>query len=138
RDLAMKDEHQTDAAEPPPRVKTAIAGTVAGQAVEWYDYLLYGYVATQIADTFFPSDDRDVSLLAAFGVFAATFVISPVGGLFWGRLADRYGRVRILTFTIVLMSLATAAFGLIPSYSSIGTWAPALVVACRLLQGFSA
>lgn len=122
----------------PPGMRRAVVGMMAGQAVEWYDYLLYGYVATIIATTYFPTHSSQASLLAALGAYGLSFVIRPVGGVFWGHLSDRIGRTRVLALTVTVMSIATALFGVIPSYQSIGIWAPVLVVVVRLIQGFSA
>lgn len=119
-------------------LRAAIGGTIAGQVVEWYDYLLYAYVATEIAKTYFPTHSQEASLLAALAAFGLAFVVRPIGGVFFGHLSDRIGRTRILAIIVILMSVATTLFGVIPSFDSIGVWAPILVVAIRLVQGFSA
>jgi MHS family proline/betaine transporter-like MFS transporter len=106
--------------------------------VEWFDFAVYGYLATTLAVVFFPSDNPTASLLSTFAVFAAAFFVRPLGGLFFGPLGDRIGRQRVLATVIILMSIATFAIGLLPGYATIGIWAPLLLVVCRLLQGFSA
>jgi MHS family proline/betaine transporter-like MFS transporter len=116
----------------------AIAAAVVGNVLEWYDFAVYGYLATIIARRFFPAGDELTGLLSAFAAFGVGFVVRPLGGILIGRLADRRGRKAALVLTIVLMALGTAGIGLIPDYASIGILAPALLVTCRLLQGFSA
>jgi len=116
----------------------AIAAAVVGNVLEWYDFAVYGYLATIIARRFFPASDELTGLLSAFAAFGVGFVVRPLGGVLIGRLADHRGRKAALVLTIVLMALGTVGIGLIPDYHSIGVLAPALLVACRLLQGFSA
>ncbi|MGW2339557.1 MFS transporter [Streptomyces sp. NPDC001661] len=111
---------------------------MVGNFVEWFDYGVYGYLATVIARVFFPSGDGSVALLSTFGAFAISFVARPLGGVIGGRLADRHGRRRVLAFTVLLMSAATALIGLVPSYGSIGAAAPCLLVVLRLVQGLAA
>jgi MHS family proline/betaine transporter-like MFS transporter len=118
--------------------RRAIAAAVVGNVLEWYDFAVYGYLATIIARRFFPASDELSGLLSAFAAFGVGFVVRPLGGVLIGRLADRRGRKAALVLTIVLMAVGTAGIGLIPDYHSIGMLAPALLVACRLLQGFSA
>src|SRR5918992_2536606 len=116
----------------------ATVGASIGNLVEWFDFAVYGYLATTLAVVFFPSDNPTASLLSTFAVFAAAFFVRPLGGLFFGPLGDRIGRQRVLATVIILMSVATFAIGLLPGYATIGIWAPLLLVVCRLLQGFSA
>jgi MHS family proline/betaine transporter-like MFS transporter len=126
---------------PEPRrgtVRQAIAGAVVGNTVEWYDFAIYGFLATYIAKKFFPSGDETAALLSTFAVFAAAFFMRPLGGLFFGPLGDRIGRQRVLAIVILLMSLSTVAIGFVPSYASIGIAAPLLLLFFRCLQGFSA
>lgn len=115
-------------------VRASFAGTV----VEWFDFAIYGYMATHIAAAFFASTDRLVGLLETFAVFAVAFALRPLGGIFFGRLGDRIGRKKILVITVLLMAASTAAIGLIPTHESIGIWAAVLLVLARCLQGFSA
>jgi MFS transporter, MHS family, proline/betaine transporter len=119
-------------------VRQAITGAVIGNAVEWYDFAIYSVLATFIADKFFPSGDDTAALLNTFAVFAAAFFMRPLGGLFFGPLADRIGRQRVLAIVILLMSLSTVGIGLVPSYDSIGVAAPLLLLLLRCVQGFSA
>lgn len=119
-------------------VRRAVFGAAVGNMIEWFDYASYGYLAAVIAAVFFAPGDETAALLATFAVFAVSFVVRPIGGLVWGHYGDRIGRQRVLALTIIIMSAATFAIGLIPSYASIGLAAPLLLLLCRLVQGFSA
>ncbi len=114
-------------------IRRAIAGSAIGNATEWFDYGVYAVVVTYITANFFPGGTE-----WALATFAISFLVRPLGGFFWGPLGDKIGRKAILALTIVLMAGATFAIGLIPSYESIGWWAPALLILMRLIQGFSA
>jgi len=121
----------------PPRLVTrAIAASAIGNATEWFDYGIYAYGVTYISAALFPGE-ADRAILFALATFAISFVVRPLGGLFWGPLGDRYGRKSVLATTIIIMSAATAGVGLIPSYDAIGFWAPLLLVVLRMVQGFS-
>ena len=122
----------------PAAVRQAVRGAAIGNTVEWFDFAVYGFLATYIAAKFFPSGDETAALLSTFAIFAAAFFMRPLGGLFFGPLADRIGRQRVLALVILLMSASTFAIGLVPSYDSIGVFAPALLLVLRCLQGFSA
>jgi MHS family proline/betaine transporter-like MFS transporter len=115
----------------------AIGGSALGNAVEWFDYAVYGYLAVYIAANFFPSDDGGASLLSTFAVLAASFIIRPIGGIVLGPLGDRIGRQKVLVLTVSMMTLATAAIGVLPTFDTIGIAAPLLLLVCRLVQGFS-
>ena len=120
-----------------PTLRRAIAAAAIGNAMEWFDFGVYSYVAATIGRAFFPSHSPTAQLLLAFGTFAVAFLIRPFGGLFFGPLGDRIGRQRVLAATILLMAGSTFSIGLIPGYAQIGIWAPVLLVVARLLQGFS-
>jgi MFS family permease len=123
--------------EPPPGVlKRAIAASAIGNAVEWFDYGIYAYGTVYIAGALFPEDSTNALVFTLLG-FAISFLIRPLGGMFWGPLGDRIGRKRVLALTIMLMAGATFCVGLIPSFSTIGIWAPVLLYALRMVQGFS-
>ena len=122
----------------PEEIRKAVRGAAIGNAVEWYDFAIYGFLATFIADKFFPSGDETAALLSTFAVFAAAFFMRPLGGFFFGPLGDRIGRQRVLALVILLMSGSTFAIGLVPSYDSIGVLAPLLLLFLRCVQGFSA
>ena len=122
----------------PEALRKAVRGAAIGNTVEWFDFAIYGFLATYIAAKFFPSGDETAALLNTFAVFAAAFFMRPLGGFFFGPLADRIGRQRVLALVILLMSGSTFAIGLVPSYDAIGVLAPLLLLFLRCLQGFSA
>jgi MFS transporter, MHS family, proline/betaine transporter len=119
-------------------LRQVISGASIGNAVEWYDFAIYGFLATFIAANFFPAGNETAALLNTFAIFAAAFVMRPLGGLVFGPLGDRIGRQRVLAVVILLMSGATLAMGLLPTYDGIGVAAPLLLLFLRCLQGFSA
>ncbi|MGE2720602.1 MFS transporter [Mycolicibacterium celeriflavum] len=119
-------------------IRKAVTGASIGNAVEWFDFAIYGLLATYIAEKFFPPGDETAALLSTFAVFAAAFFMRPLGGFFFGPLGDRIGRQRVLALVILLMSASTLVIGLVPSYESIGVAAPLLLLFLRCLQGFSA
>ena len=118
-------------------VKRAVKATMLGNAMEWFDFGVYAYLATTIGKVFFPEASGSAQLLSTFAIFAAAFIVRPFGGLFFGPLGDLIGRKKVLATTIILMAGSTFAIGLVPSYESIGMAAPILLVLLRLLQGFS-
>lgn len=119
-------------------MRQTIMGTAIGNFMEWYDFGVYGYIATTIAQVFYPGKSvSGVHLLATFGTLAAAFVVRPLGGFIFGPLGDRIGRHRVLVVTILMMTVSTTATGLLPGYSSIGIWAPILLVIARIFQGLS-
>lgn len=117
-------------------LRRAIAASAIGNATEWFDYGIYAYGVTYISTALFPGSTAEATLFA-LATFAISFLVRPLGGLFWGPLGDRYGRKSVLALTILMMSGATLCIGLIPSYAAIGFWAPLLLVLLRLAQGFS-
>jgi len=118
--------------------KRAAAGSSIGAVVEWYDFLLYGIVAAIVFnDAFFPEVSPLAGTLAAFATFGVGFLCRPLGGLFFGHFGDKLGRKRMLVWTVLVMGIATALIGLLPTYDSIGWWAPFLLVVLRALQGFA-
>jgi MFS transporter, MHS family, proline/betaine transporter len=127
--------------EGPPRPrqsarKASVAGLL-GTAIEGYDFAVYAYLVVFLAPLFFPAGNQAVGILAALLALGAGFLGRPLGGLFFGRLGDRYGRRFTLIVTIAVMGTSTFAMGLLPTYDSIGVWAPILLVLLRLVQGFS-
>jgi MHS family proline/betaine transporter-like MFS transporter len=114
------------------------AGTAIGNFMEWYDFGVYGYIATTIAQVFYPGNSVSaVHLIATFSTLAAAYVVRPLGGFVLGPLGDRIGRKRVLVITILLMAVGTTMSGLLPGYSTIGVWAPILLLVARIFQGFS-
>ncbi|MDV7273948.1 MULTISPECIES: MFS transporter [Rhodococcus] len=118
--------------------RRAIVAASFGTFVEYYDFVIYGYVATFIAQAFFPTGNSFVSLLLTFGAFAVSFLARPLGAVIFAPLGDRYGRRTVLSVVILLMTLATAGIGVLPTYYQIGVAAPILLMVLRLVQGISA
>jgi MHS family proline/betaine transporter-like MFS transporter len=120
----------------PSQGRIILAGLV-GNVMEWYDFAVYGFFASVIGHQFFPSDNPTVSLIAAFGAFAAGFLVRPLGGLLFGRIGDLVGRSRALTLSVLTMAVPTVFIGLLPTHQTIGLAAPVLLVALRIIQGLS-
>jgi MFS transporter, MHS family, proline/betaine transporter len=136
--MTVHDEQTSHLQPTPPEIRRAVRGAAIGNTVEWFDFAVYSVLATYIADKFFPSGNDTVALLNTFAIFAAAFFMRPLGGFFFGPLADRIGRQRVLAIVILLMSGSTFAIGLVPSYDAIGVAAPLILLLLRCLQGFSA
>lgn len=119
------------------KTKKAITAAALGNAIEWFDFGVYGYVAYVLGKVFFPNASPSVQMIAALATFSVPFIFRPLGGVFFGRLGDKYGRQKVLAITIIIMSLSTFAIGLIPAYASIGIWAPILLLLVKIAQGFS-
>src|SRR5262244_2600047 len=116
-----------------------ILASAIGSALEWYDFFIYGTAAALVFnELFFPKLDPRIGTLAAFATFGVGFFARPFGGIIFGHFGDRMGRKPMLVTTLLLVGVATFLIGLIPTYDQIGVWAPALLVAMRLLQGFGA
>src|SRR6478609_8189453 len=144
-DVARTDDPGLAVAETPlddagrrRRMRKVITAAGVGHFVEWFDFGLYGTLATVISLHFFRQGDDQAALLSAFAVFGAGFVMRPLGGLFFGSLGDRIGRRTTLATVILVTSGATVVMGLLPTYGMIGIWAPLLLVLVRLVQGFAA
>ena len=118
-------------------LKRAVGAMALGNAMEWFDFGVYSYIAVTLGQVFFPSSSPSAQLIATFGTFAAAFLVRPLGGMVFGPLGDRIGRQRVLAMTMIMMACGTFAIGLIPSYASIGILAPVLLLVARLVQGFS-
>jgi MFS transporter, MHS family, proline/betaine transporter len=114
-----------------------IVAASLGNALEFYEILVYGYFAVVIAKVFFPAANEAVSILVTLGTVGVSYLARPIGALFFGSYGDRHGRKRALTLSIVLMTLGTALMTIMPSYATLGLLSPCLVIAARLLQGFS-
>jgi MHS family proline/betaine transporter-like MFS transporter len=119
------------------QLKAVIAATI-GNALEWFDIILFGFFAITISKTFFPSKDDFTSLLMTVATFGVSFIARPLGAVVLGIYADRAGRKAALTLSLLLMTAGTLVIALAPGYASIGAFAPALVVLSRVVQGFSA
>jgi MFS transporter, MHS family, shikimate and dehydroshikimate transport protein len=120
-------------------IRRVVIASSVGTVIEWYDFALYGAASALIfAPLFFPNESPLIGMLASFAVFALAFLVRPFGGFVVSHFGDRIGRKPMLIFTVVLMGASTVAIGLLPTYESIGIWAPILLVITRLLQGFGA
>lgn len=119
-------------------IKRVAVSSFLGNFIEWFDYASYSYFATVIAAVFFSSEDPTAALISTFAVFAVSFVMRPLGALFWGSLGDKKGRKWALSVSIFLMSGATFLIGCLPTYAAIGLGAPLLLLLLRMVQGFSA
>ncbi|MDI5972506.1 MFS transporter [Streptomyces sp. SL13] len=118
-------------------VRRAVKAAALGNAMEWFDFGIYSYLAVTLGRVFFPSGNATVSLLSSFATFAVAFVVRPIGGAVFGPIGDRIGRKKVLAVTMIMMAIGTFAIGLIPSYAAIGFWSPTLLILFRLVQGFS-
>ena len=116
----------------------AVIAASIGNALEWFDFVVYGFFAGTIAKLFFPTGDDTESLLLALATFGVTFFMRPFGAVVLGSFADRHGRKATFSLTILIMMAGTAIIAFAPTYSSIGVFAPMLIVIARLVQGFSA
>lgn len=118
------------------RIKAIIASS-SGNLVEWYDFYVYSFGALYFAAAFFPKGDRTTQLLSAAGVFALGFLMRPVGSWIFGRLADRRGRKTSMVTSVLVMCAGSLLVAILPTYASIGVWAPVLLTLARMLQGVS-
>ena len=122
-----------------PALRRVVVGALVGTALEWYDFFIYGTAAALVFNVlFFPQSDPAVGTLTAFATFGVGFVFRPLGGILFGHIGDRIGRRETLILTTLVMGLSTGVIGLLPTYASIGAWAPALLVLMRVLQGLGA
>lgn len=119
------------------KTKKAITAAALGNAIEWFDFGVYGYVAYVLGKVFFPDASPSVQMIAALATFSVPFIFRPLGGIYFGRLGDKYGRQKVLAITIIIMSVSTFGIGLIPSFDTIGIWAPILLLIVKIAQGFS-
>jgi MHS family proline/betaine transporter-like MFS transporter len=132
------DMSKTPQASGEKSITKLVVATSIGNALEWYDITIYGYFAVYVSRAFFPNDDQTTSLLLTFGTFGLAYLARPIGGIVLGAYADRHGRKSSLLISIVLMTFGTLAVAVMPTFATIGIWAPIAVLAARLVQGFSA
>lgn len=114
-----------------------VGGTI-GNLTEWYNFLLYGYLAPIISELFFPTHDKLLSLILAFTVFAVSFLVRPLGGILFGWIGDTYGRQRALVISLMMITIPSLLISFLPSYRSIGVLSPILLSFLRIFQGLSA
>lgn len=115
----------------------SIMAASSGNLVEWFDFYVYAFSALYFASSFFPKADPTAQLLNTAGVFAAGFLMRPIGGWLFGRIADRYGRKRSMLISVTMMCAGSLVIACLPTYAAIGAWAPFLLLVCRLFQGLS-
>ncbi|TCM68031.1 sugar phosphate permease [Acinetobacter calcoaceticus] len=121
------------------RLRKVATATIFGSMLEWYDFYLYATMASIVfSKVFFDTSDPGTAAIQAFATFAIGFIARPIGGVFFGYFGDKFGRKKMLFVTFLLMGVCTTAIGLIPTYDSIGLWAPALLVFFRIIQGLGA
>ncbi|WP_338525951.1 MFS family transporter [Pseudomonas batumici] len=115
----------------------AIVGASSGNLVEWFDFYVYAFCAIYFAPAFFPSDNPTVQLVNTAGVFAAGFLMRPIGGWLFGRVADKHGRKNSMMISVLMMCAGSLVIAFLPGYATIGAWAPILLLLARLFQGLS-
>lgn len=135
--VELAPPNEAAALTPTERRRVVWAGFI-GSTVEFYDFGVYGYLATTVAVLFFPSVDPVAALLSTLAIFAIAFVVRPIGGILLGHYGDKFGRKKALALSVIAMAIATVITGLLPTYAAIGIGAPILLLAARLLQGLSA
>lgn len=118
-------------------IRRVIAAGMIGNALEWYDFAIYGYFAAQIGRHFFPHHNPVAQLLSVFGVFAIGYLMRPIGGVLVGHIGDRFGRRTALIFSVIAMAIPTFLMGLLPGYQTIGVLAPIGLTLLRVVQGLS-
>jgi MFS family permease len=117
-------------------VRRVIVASLVGTSLEWYDFFIYGTAAALVFNqVFFPEFDPLVGTLLAFTTYAVGFVARPLGGVVFGHYGDKLGRKNVLVVTLLIMGIGTFLIGVLPTYGSIGVWAPILLVTLRFLQG---
>jgi MFS family permease len=132
----MSDPHPSSVSAPPD-IWRVIAASTAGTMIEWYDFFIFGSLATIIATQFYPAGNPTANFLKTLATFAVGFAVRPLGALFFGRLGDRVGRKFAFLTTLLIMGGSTAVIGFLPGYTRIGLAAPILLVVLRLLQGLA-
>ncbi|MFS0736022.1 MFS transporter [Sphingomonas sp. 1P06PA] len=120
-------------------LRKIVGASMAGTVVEWYEFFLYGTAATLVfGKLFFPDTGNDLDgIIAAFATYAVGFIARPLGGVVFGHIGDKVGRKSLLQFSLVLIGASTFLMGCLPSFATIGYWAPALLVTLRFIQGFA-
>ncbi len=135
---AKPPAHDTEAAMSAGKRRRQLVAASIGNVLEYYDFVVYAFLASTIATKFFPSENEVAALLASFAAFGVGFLARPLGGAIIGRIGDKRGRKIALLITIFGMAVGTVGIGILPSYESIGILAPILLVAMRLIQGLAA
>lgn len=125
------------AADQTPHHRNVLYSCIAGNALEWYDFVIYGYLATIFGQLFFPNVSPAAQILASWGIFWSGFLARPLGSVVFGHIGDKTSRKTALTWSILMMAIPTVLIGFLPTYQTIGLMAPLLLVAMRTLQGFA-
>jgi MFS family permease len=137
--MAQDTGGSTPAGVSPKTLRHVMVAAAVGSALEWYDFFIYGTASALVfGELFFPKYDATIGMLAVYATFAVGFIARPFGGLFFGHFGDRMGRKPMLVATILLVGGGTFLIGCLPTYASIGIWAPILLLVLRLVQGFGA
>lgn len=134
--MSVVAEELENSASASKNVRVLAAGFI-GNILEWYDFAVYGFFAPTLGKLFFPSDNPTTSLIAAFGAFAAGFLMRPVGAVLFGHIGDRLGRKKALTLSVMMMAVPTLLVGVLPTHAQIGVTAAVLMVLLRMIQGVS-
>ncbi|MEJ7138489.1 MFS family transporter [Amphibiibacter pelophylacis] len=134
--MAPQDSSRMADITPANRIKSIVSAS-SGNLVEWFDFYIYAFFSLYFAASFFPKGDTTVQLLQTAGIFAIGFLMRPIGGWFFGKLADRVGRKFALMVSIVMMCGGSLMIALLPTYAQIGVWAPLLLLLARMLQGLA-
>ncbi len=121
----------------PRSMRTVLLASCAGSMIEWYDFFIFGSLAAILARQFYPPHDPTAGFIETLATFAVGFAVRPIGALFFGRIGDRLGRKRAFLTTLVVMGVSTTAIGVLPGYSTIGVFAPLILVTLRLVQGLA-
>jgi MFS family permease len=135
--LEGNQESYQHAVEPSKNIWTIIGASTAGTLIEWYDFYIFGSLATIIAAQFFPTGNDTVALLSTLATFATGFIVRPFGAIVFGRIGDLVGRKYAFLMTLLLMGGSTALIGVLPSYEAVGIWAPVMLLILRLVQGLA-
>ncbi len=133
----MTDAAPTSSEISPAKLRQVVLASSAGTIFEWYDFFVYGALASVIAPLFFAGLPDAQAFVFTLLTFAVGFVVRPIGALVFGKIGDSAGRKGAFLITITIMGLATFAIGLLPTAESVGIWAPIALVGCRVLQGFA-
>lgn len=136
-ETALTRQHQTANASDTRKRVWAIVGASSGNLVEWFDFYVYSFCSLYFAHIFFPDGNSTTQLLQTAGVFAAGFLMRPIGGWIFGYIADKHGRKKSMLISVCMMCFGSLVIACLPGYAVIGTWAPALLLLARLFQGLS-
>src|SRR3990170_5007907 len=136
RSSADREPGHSGSGAGPASIRPVILASFIGTTIEWYDFFLYGTAAALVFNKlFFPTVDPLIGTLSSYGTFAVGFVARPLGGALFGHYGDKIGRKTMLVYSLLLMGVATALIGIVPTHATIGVWAPILLTTVRFVQG---